>query len=101
MSPIDRMGVEYARRGRDFARDMEDCYQNGRVYSTESFFIMGKRTAPFTWMIVAMSGDMDAAWSILPDDCDFVTFKRFDNSLRTMPVSVVKRLTKHEMATPA
>lgn len=101
MTPLDRIALTYVRHGHDFAAALEDCYQTGRVYSTETFFIMGKRTGPRTWMIVAMAGDMSDAWRILPDDCDHVSFYRFDNSLRTVPVSVLKRLTYHEVALPA
>ena len=42
MSPIDRIAVEYARRGVDFAAALERNYAGGFVFSTPEYFIMGR-----------------------------------------------------------
>ncbi len=94
MSPIDRIAVEYARRGADFASALERNYQeDGFVYSTPDFFVMGRPINGNAWFIEAFSGDMEKVWSILPWPLPFVAFERFDNNIRLYPMDRVRRLT--------
>ena len=95
MSPIDRCAVAFATHGCDFASALERNYQQGFVFSTPDFFIMG-RELNGGWFIEGMAGEMARAWSILPYPLPTITFARFDNNLRSVPLSVVKRLTHHE-----
>lgn len=99
MSPWERI-VERYDRSEDaelLAAQLDQNLQHGFVFSTPDFFIMG-REVEGSWFIEAMAGDMSAAWGILPYDLPTITFRRFDNNLRSYPLSVVKRLTHHEMA---
>lgn len=100
MSPIDRCAVAFATHGCDFADALERNYQQGFVFATPDFFIMG-RELDGGWFIEGMAGDMSKAWSILPYELPSVTFQRFDNELRSLPLAVVKRLTYHETSTAA
>ena len=101
MTPIDRAALEYVKHGVDFAAALERNYQEGFVFSTPYFFIMGRpimvmgRTIMESWFIEAMAGDTDKAWSILPYELPFVSFQRFDNSLRFIPIERLRRLSKH------
>ena len=102
MTPLDRIAVEYAQKGHDFAEALERNYREGFVFSTPDFFIMG-REREGSWFIEAFAGDMAKAWSILPYELPFISFERFDNSLRFVSLSVLRRLTlptviNHEMA---
>ena len=94
MSPIDRAALEYVKHGVDFASALERNYQEGFVFSTPAFFIMG-RELEGGWFIESFAGDMDKAWSILPYELPFVSFQRFDNSLRFIPIERLRRLSKH------
>ena len=94
MSPIDRAALEYVKHGVDFAEALERNYQGGFVFSTPYFFIMG-RELEGGWFIESFAGDMDKAWSILPYELPFVSFQRFDNSLRFIPIERLRRLSKH------
>ena len=97
MSPIDRIAVEYARRGLDFAAQLERNYAQGFVFSTPDFFIMGRQSDYCTWFIEAFSGDMSKAWAILPYELPYIAYYRFDKCLHRMPLSDVRRYTKrHE-----
>ena len=111
MSPIDKCALEFVKHGVDFAYCLEQEYQRGFVFSTPDFFIMGfavRRNVngllwdhsdnPDAWYITGMAGDMDKAWSILPYELPFVSFQRFDNSLRFIPIERLRRLSKHEPA---
>lgn len=97
MSPIDRCAVAFATHGCDFADALERNYQQGFVFSTPDFFIMG-RELDGGWFIEGMAGDTSKAWSILPYELPYVTFERFDNDLRRVAIGRLKRLTYHEMA---
>jgi hypothetical protein len=94
MSPIDRCAVAFATNGYDFAEALERNYQQGFVFSTPTFFIMGS-DRDGAWFIEGMAGDMSRAWSILPYELPRMTFERFDNNLRSVPLSSLKRLTHH------
>ena len=94
MTPIDRAALEYVKHGVDFAAALERNYQEGFVFSTPYFFIMG-RPIMESWINEAMAGDTDKAWSILPYELPFVSFQRFDNSLRFIPSERLRRLSKH------
>ena len=94
MTHIDRAALEYVKHGVDFAAALERNYQEGFVFSTPDFFIMG-REVEGAWFIEAFAGDMDRAWSILPYELPFVSFQRFDNSLRFIPIERLRRLSKH------
>jgi len=96
MNPIDRIAVEYARRGEDFAAALERNYADGFVFATPGFFVMG-REREGAWFIEAFSGDMRRVWDILPYELPNVTWYRFDKELHSIPLSVLKRYT-HEMA---
>lgn len=100
MRPIDRCALTFVRHGHDFAAALERNYAHGFVFSTPDYFIMG-REREGGWFIEGMAGDMSKAWSILPYDLPTLAFERFDNCLRSLPLSVVKRLTYHEMAQTA
>jgi hypothetical protein len=99
MSPIDRAALSFVKHGVDFGAALERNYQYGFVFSTPDYFIMG-REMNGSWFIEAMAGDTSKAWSILPYELPYVMFQRFDNDLRSVPLSVLKRLTHHEMALP-
>ena len=94
MSPIDKAAVAYVKHGADFAVALERNYQEGFVFSTPDYFIMG-RELEGAWFIEAFAGNMDAAWSILPYELPYVAFQRFDNSLRFIPIERLRRLSKH------
>ena len=101
MRPFDRCAEEYARHGEDFSGAVARNLADGFLFSTPSFFIMGRpHERPNTWFIEGMAGDMSRAWSILPYELPFVSFQRFDNSLRFIPIERLRRLSKHEMAVP-
>ena len=107
MSPIDRIAVEYARRGLDFASALERNYAEGFVFSTPAFFIMG-RPKPYAlrngdieitgdaWWIDGFAGDCSKAWSILPYELSLIGFERFDDNPRFYSMETLRRLTVHE-----
>ena len=99
MSPWDRIVTTYASKGVDLGAALDVNLQFGFVFSTPDFFIMGRPMGD-TWFIEAMAGDMSRAWDILPYPLPYIAWQRFDNVLRKAPLSVVKRLTRHEIAKP-
>ena len=94
MRPIDTAALSYVKHGVDFAQALERNYQQGFVFSTPDFFIMG-RELDGGWFIDSFAGDMDKAWDILPYELPTVAFQRFDNDLRFVPIERLRRLTKH------
>ena len=100
MTPIDRCAVAAATTGYDFAAALERNYQRGFVFSTPDFFIMGWDDGG-AWFIDGAAGDLSKAWSVLPYELPIIRFVRKDLELRSYPLSVVKRLTHHEMAQTA
>jgi hypothetical protein len=104
VSPIDRIAVEYARRGLDFAAQLERNYAQGFVFSTPDFFIMGRpHERGDAWLIEAFAGDHEKAWGILPYELPYIVFERFDNNPRFYPMETLRRMTlpEHETATLA
>jgi hypothetical protein len=101
MSPIDRAALSFVKHGVDFAAALERNYQDGFVFSTPDYFIMGREVAE-GWFIEGMAGDFTRAWSILPYELPKIGFERFDNNLRFYPIETLRRMTNpwHEMALP-
>ena len=103
MSPIDRCHAAFAGHGVDFGEALERNYRDGFVFSTPSFFIMGRpHERPNTWFIEGMAGDCAKAWSILPWPMGWVAFHRFDSELHLHRMEDIRRLTvpTNEIATP-
>lgn len=99
MSPFDEIALVYERRGWAFAPALAANLNDGFVFSTPEFFIMGRERGD-AWFIEAFAGDTAKAWSILPWEKPFVEFQRFDNVLRRVPIGTLRRMTlsSHEMA---
>lgn len=95
MSPIDRIAVEYARRGVDFAAALERNYAGGFVFSTPEYFIMGRPhpERADTWFVEGMAGDCGRAWDILPWPMGWIAFHRFDSDLHLYRMEDIRRLS--------
>lgn len=87
--------------------------QFGFVYSTPSFFVMGRAMdrfdlegdsaplklsdKPDTWFVHLLCGDMSKAWSILPYELPYMAFERYrDGSLylTVMPLQRIREKTE-------
>ena len=97
MRPFDECVRVFAEHGADFSAAVARNLNDGFLFSTPDFFIMG-RELDGGWFIEGMAGDTSKAWSILPYELPYVTFERFDNDLRRVAIGRLKRLTYHEMA---
>lgn len=102
MSPFDRCAEQYVRHGEDFSAAVARNLADGFLFSTPSFFIMGRpHERPDTWFIEGMAGDCSKAWSILPWPMGWIAFHRFDDSeLHLYRSEDIRRLTvpAHEMS---
>lgn len=95
MNCIDRAALSYIAHDEDFAAALERNYRDGFVFSTPSFFIMGRPhdERPNTWFIEAMAGDCSKAWDILPYPMGWIAFYRFDKELHIVPAEALRRLS--------
>jgi hypothetical protein len=94
MRPFDRCAEEYARHGEDFSGAVARNLADGFLFSTPSFFIMGRpHERPNTWFIEGMAGDCSKAWSILPWPMGWIAFHRFDSELHIHRMEDIRRLT--------
>ena len=101
MSPWERIVAKYAEKGdQSLGRALDFNLAHGFVFSTPAFFIMGRQSDYCTWFIEAFAGDMGKAWDILPYPLEWIAYYRFDKTLHRLPLSVVRRYTRHEVATP-
>ena len=95
MRPFDECVRVFAEHGADFSAAVARNLNDGFLFSTPDFFIMGREIGG-AWFIEGMAGDCAKAWSILPYELPTMTFERFDGDLRSLPLCAVKRLTYHE-----
>lgn len=103
---------------RTFHQDVEAHMRSGFVFSTPSFFIMGRAVVSTAdaaqivdpsfafpreqcdcWHLYLMAGDTAAAWSIMPWPLPLFSFER-RNDLRFYPVERIKRLCLGEQSSP-
>lgn len=106
LSHIDTCLALFAKHGLNFTKQLEWNYLQGFVFSTPTYFIMGRpiaddpRAPGGAWFIEAMAGDTRAVWAILPYELPWIGWERFDSRLRFHRLEDVRRLTatKHEMA---
>lgn len=82
--------------------------QNGFVYSTPSFFIMGRPAVkqslenigptfanerfPDTWFIHTAAGDLKKAWSILPYYLPYIAFQRVRGGELSLTIVLTDRI---------
>lgn len=96
MTPIDLIREEYRLHPREesFQTYLDWHLENGFVFSTPDFFIMGRRVnkdhierlgidfCPTyemfadCWYVHAMAGDISKAWDILPYPLPYIAFER-------------------------
>ena len=99
MTCIDTCHALFAKHGLDFAAHLESHYRHGFVFSTPSYFVMGRPImgnpmAPGgAWFISAMAGSASEAWSILPWPLPWIGFERFDNRPRFHRMEHLRRST--------
>jgi hypothetical protein len=104
VSPFDRCAEVFEKHGADFSAAVARNLNDGFLFSTPSFFIMGRpHPRGNTWFIEGMAGDCSLAWSILPYPLGWIAFYRFDNELHLHRMEDIRRLTVpvNEMAIPA
>lgn len=103
MTHIDTCQALFARHGLDFAQALERNYRDGFVFSTPSYFVMGRPIldnpmAPGgAWFLESASGDTSAMWSILPWFLPWIGWERFDSRLRFYPMDDIRRFTRNEI----
>ena len=116
MIPYLEIHREYTQHPREQALGWYIAWhmENGFVFSTPDFFIMGRPAVklalkkwgpvlsipdPSTadcWYIHAMAGNMAKAWTILPYDLEFVGWERMrggELELTTVPLADLRRLS--------
>lgn len=97
MTPYEKAAAEHARQAgpRSFTEDVEAHMLNGFVFSTPTFFIMGRgvnrmgepalivnpwhafpRSGWDCWHVYLMAGDVGAAWAILPWPLPWLSWER-------------------------
>jgi hypothetical protein len=112
MKPIDQARAIYEREpcSRTFDEDMALHLAHGFVFSTPSFFIMGRPVprgayedqivdpavvfAPELcdcWHVHVLAGDASRAWSILPWPLEWLSYQR-NNELRFFPMADMQRI---------
>jgi hypothetical protein len=122
-SPIDLIREEYRLHPREesFQVYLDWHIENGFVFSTPQFFIMGRaanreslernsevwscpRELQDCWYVFAASGNLSKAWDILPYELPYIAFERMeeDGSLRLTVVKTerMKRLS-HAIPQPS
>lgn len=113
MTPFEQAKAVYDKEpcARSFAQDLMLHYLRGFVFSTPTFFIMGRpvprsedpalivnpahsfdRAECDAWMIYLMAGDPTEAWSIMPWRLPWFGFER-RNELRWYAVDRIRRLS--------
>lgn len=111
MTPYRQAQQVYEREwcARSFREDVELHHEHGFVYSTPSFFVMGRPVAigagedvilqPYLtfarelcdcWHIYLMAGDTARAWDILPFELPFISFQR-RNSLKIWQLAQIRQ----------
>lgn len=99
MIHIDTCHALFAKHGLDFTKRLEANYRDGFVFSTPTYFIMGRpilddpRALGGAWFCEAASGDTSAMWTILPYPLPWIGWERFDSRLRFHRTSEIRRLT--------
>lgn len=113
MTPFDQARQVYEREAcaRSFEQDQLLHYLHGFVFSTPTYFIMGRpvdkdappalivnpahsfdRRVVSCWHVYLASGDLAAAWPVLPWPMPWVSFER-RNELRFYPMERIRRLS--------
>ena len=115
MSPIDAIREEYRLHPREESFDfyLDWHIENGFVFSTPDFFIMGRgasreairrnsdawtcrREFQDCWYVFAMAGDISKCWDILPYPLGYVAFERLREGkleLTIVPTERIRRLS--------
>jgi hypothetical protein len=116
LSPIDSIRRKYqlAPQEQLFEFYLNWHLQNGFVFNTPEFFVMGRpiktyrdeahtrhgidhlaiwaREEQNCWYVHAMAGDMTKAWSMLPYELPFMAFERVREGVRELTVVATARL---------
>lgn len=111
MSPIEQIKAQFEKHSLCFEAYLNCHLHAGFVFSTPSFFAMGRPVdrhatprlirnpghsfAPDdcnAWWVHGMAGDTHKVWDILPWPLGFIGWERFDEDLRFYPTESLRRL---------
>lgn len=118
VTPIQSIREEFRKnpRAEPFDRLMQWHLNNGFVFSTPEFFVMGSEQnsrelkeggwelipSGFldTWYVHSMAGDMSKAWDILPWELPFIAFERKEASGFRLTICKTDRMKRLSHAVP-
>ena len=124
MTPLDRIAEFYRANPQEesFEYYLNWHLENGFVFSTPQFFVMGRAIKKYAneaatlhgienfavweraeqncWYVHAMAGDIEKAWSVLPYPLGFVAFERIREGKRCLTVMPTERIRSlsHELS---
>lgn len=124
MTPLDRIAAHYAKHPQEesFESYLNWHLENGCVFSTSEFFIMGRAIKTYPdeaktihgidnfaiwdreeqncWYVHAMAGDISKCWSILPYPLGYIAFDRVREGKRELTIMPMERIRNlsHELS---